>query len=175
MSTTDDSTSPRDDLSSDPRSRIRDPEDLDSVVFPSAVDLWVGFSLLMGPAFAGAIGIYAMWCGRHGDAVILFLVGAFCGLVTVLLVLPCRYTLNRDTLNARCGVLVWRIDLSEIVSAEPTQSPLSGPALSLRRIAVRTDRRTVRISPRDRQAFLRQLKRRMRRIGNPHADAVDDV
>lgn len=158
--------------SADSPTESNDPADSNPLVYPSAIDRWIGISLLLGPAIAGAIGIYAMWSGRHGEAVIVFLVGAFCGLITVLLVLPCRYTLHRDMLSARCGILVWRVDLNDIVAAEPSRSLLSGPALSLRRIAVRTDRRTLLVSPRDQKAFLQELGRRMRRVGNPHADAV---
>jgi membrane protein YdbS with pleckstrin-like domain len=129
-------------------------------IFDSAVDRWVVVVIGTTPAVALVAGGYAWWIGQADGAAILFGCGAVSTLVMLLFVFPCRYTLLPDAVSIRCGLILHQVPLSEIVSAEPTASLRSGPALSLKRIAIRTKKKTHIISPKDREGFLAELKRR---------------
>lgn len=76
-----------------------------------------------------------------------------------------------DRLIIRSGLLRWTIRLDEIVSDTPTSNPLSGPAWSLDRLAVKSRRagkvRTLLISPKQQHEFLRELRARAKETGNP--------
>lgn len=72
-----------------------------------------------------------------------------------------HYTLTDSTLQVRSGPFRWRIPLSEINGIEHTRSPLSSPALSLDRLQISYGRGSLlMISPRDRDAFMRELAAR---------------
>lgn len=80
-----------------------------------------------------------------------------------------RYGILGGVLVVRCGPFRWRIPLSGVDSVRPTRNPLSSPAPSLDRLAVRYDggRRTILISPEDKGGFLRALVTRA-----PHLELV---
>lgn len=71
------------------------------------------------------------------------------------------YTLDARSLRIRCGPFRWTIALKEIQSVTPTRNARSGPALSLDRLRIeyQTHHR-IMISPRDQEAFLRDLEHR---------------
>lgn len=126
-------------------------------VYESAIDWWVAVLLIMTPVTAAGIGGYFLWIGQPGDAATLFAAGALALLITLALTLPCRYTLLEDALSIRCGLICYQVPLDDIQTVEPTASLRSGPALSLRRVAVKTDRRTIILSPNDRDEFIADL------------------
>ena len=71
------------------------------------------------------------------------------------------YTLDARSLHVRCGPFRWTIALSEIHSVTPTRDARSSPALSLDRLRIEYGaRRPILISPRDQEAFLRDLEQR---------------
>jgi hypothetical protein len=78
--------------------------------------------------------------------------------------LPTYYEVQSDRLIIRSGLLRWSIQLDEIVSVTPVSNPLSGPAWSLDRLAVRSRHagkvRTMLISPKQRHEFLQELQAR---------------
>ncbi|TWU51026.1 hypothetical protein Poly51_43200 [Rubripirellula tenax] len=123
-------------------------------VYESAVDWWVGLLLILAPLMSAAIGVYAWWNGQPGDAMTLFIAGAVSSLVTAAFTVPCRYTVLDDAVSIRCGLICYQVPLSEIVSVERTASLKSGPSLSLKRVAIKTAKRTIIISPKDRDAFI---------------------
>lgn len=127
-------------------------------VYESAIDLWLAVLLLLGPAIATGAGLMLLFDGRHGDASILFLIAAFILLFTVAVTLPCRYTLLDDAVSIRCGLICYQIPYADIRDVQPSRSLRSAPALSLRRVAITTDRRTVLVSPKDRDRFLEDLR-----------------
>ena len=127
-------------------------------VYPSAVDSWIGAMLLLTPLCAAAIGIYLMVQGRAGDAMILFLTGAFAAIVTMAFTLPCRYTVLNDALSIRCGVLCYQIPLATIESVEPSRTIVSGPALSMKRVLIKTAKRDYILSPIDRDQFIEDIR-----------------
>lgn len=77
------------------------------------------------------------------------------------LALGTSYTLDARSLHIRCGPFRWTIALKEIHSVTPTRDAGSSPALSLDRLRVEYGaRRRILISPRDQEAFLRDLEHR---------------
>lgn len=136
-------------------------------VYASAIDWWIAVLLMLGPIVAAIAGVYAWTQGQADSAMILFLVGAATAAVSLALALPCRYTITEDDLAIRCGILLWHVDWENVVSAELTRTLLSGPALSLKRVAIvvrknpsgsRERLKTIVISPQDREAFLADIQ-----------------
>ena len=72
------------------------------------------------------------------------------------------YELMSGELLIRCGPFRLRVPLKEIRSVRPTRNPLSSPACSLDRLAIRWGprRKRVMISPEEKSAFLRALQER---------------
>lgn len=126
-------------------------------VYDSAVDLWILALILLGPLIAVAIGSYLLINGQADGAMYLFLTGAGSLILTIAFTLPCRYTILDDMLSIRCGMLFYQIPLDEIESVQPSASWKSGPALSLRRVEIKTKRRTILVSPQRRDEFIRNL------------------
>lgn len=69
------------------------------------------------------------------------------------------YGFGDGELYARSGPFRWRVRLDSIDEVRPSKNPLSAPAPSLDRLAVRyrNGRRLLLISPADKAAFLRAL------------------
>ncbi len=126
-------------------------------VYDSAVDLWIAALILLSPLTSVVIGIYLLVDGQADGAMYLFLIGAGVLLLTLVLIQPCRYTILDDSLSIRCGILFYQIPLNEIESVEASGSWLSGPALSLRRVKIKTSHRTILVSPKEREAFITNL------------------
>ena len=75
------------------------------------------------------------------------------------LLLATRYIITEDQLLVRSGPFRWRIPISEISGITSTYSPFSSPALSIRRLRIEYgDHKSVLISPRDRDNFIRQIE-----------------
>ena len=91
--------------------------------------------------------------------------GVFIGVVMALLSVPCHYTLTGDALIIKCGLFGRTIPLNKIHDAEKSYNPLSSPALSLKRIAIRgaNGKLFALISPKDRDVFIADLKSRLLR------------
>ncbi len=103
---------------------------------------------------AFAVGIY-LW--REGDmdgAKMLFLTAAATLAATLIFVVPCRYTVDDDELHIRCGIISYRVPIKLIDSVERSRTLISGPALSLNRVIVKTKLKNYILSPRDRDAFI---------------------
>jgi hypothetical protein len=113
----------------------------------------------MTPAIAVGFSVMLIRQGRAADAITLLLLGGGLLLVTLLFTIPCRYTLLADALSIRCGVICYQIPLSEIQRVEKSASLRSGPALSLRRVLVVTEKRGYLLSPKDREAFMADINR----------------
>ena len=126
-------------------------------VYPSATDQWLMALLYAGPVCLGGLGLYCIFDQRDAEAMTLLMMSV--GLIGLNLILtrPCRYTLTEDTLNVRCGLFSKTIALKDVVSAELSSSWLSGPALSLRRVRIRTSKKSVLVSPVDREQFIADL------------------
>jgi hypothetical protein len=123
-------------------------------VYRSAVDLWIAVLLLSPPVFAAAVAIFLWNEGNDRGAVLLMITAAGTLLVTLILTVPCRYTLEADELGVRCGLLSYRIPLKTIERVEPSRTIASGPALSMKRVVVYTRMKNYVLSPRDRDRFI---------------------
>lgn len=127
-------------------------------VYESAIDLWVAALILLSPLASAVIGVYLLIQGQADGAMVLFLVGAGSLILTIAFVHPCRYTILEDSISIRCGILFYQIPLAEIESVEPSSSWLSGPALSMRRVKIKSKKRTILVSPRERDEFISDLR-----------------
>ena len=127
-------------------------------VYDSAVDWWIAALVLLSPLTAVGIGVYLLIEGQADGAMYLFLIGAAAMVLTIALTHPCRYTILDDSLTIRCGIVFYQIPLDEIESVEPSGSWLSAPALSLRRVRIRSKQRTILISPEPRDEFIKDLR-----------------
>ncbi|WP_165440511.1 PH domain-containing protein [Rubripirellula amarantea] len=135
-------------------------------VYDSAIDAWVAALLIISPLSSVIIGVYLFLQGQSDDASIMFAAGAFTTMVIVACTLPCRYTLLEDAISIRCGIILfYQVAYTDIESADLSSSWLSGPALSLKRIAIKTKRRTIIVSPKDREQFLSELNERIANAG----------
>ncbi|KAA1260803.1 hypothetical protein LF1_33450 [Rubripirellula obstinata] len=133
-------------------------------VYESAIDRWVIALLLLSPLTSAAIGVYCFANGKADDAAILFAAAAFTLLVSIAFTLPCRYTLTADAISIRCGLFVfYRITYNDIESVQRTSTWRSGPALSLNRVEIKTNQKSVIISPVNRDQFIKDLTDRLPR------------
>lgn len=119
-------------------------------VYRSKVDVWL---------VALSVGIMAAACvpGLFFD----FSWGALTACLLALVVsvmFSIRYEISGDKLRVVCcWIFIETFDIHKITSVKPTRTILSSPAASLDRIEVRAGRRSVVISPRDKQAFVGHL------------------
>lgn len=128
-----------------------------TLVFAAKIDAW----LLVLIAGSTVVCLYGAWSVlgeagqvRWGTALILLVSAA----IPVWIVLSTSYTLSATRLKVRCGPFRWTIPLAEIRDVRPTRNPLSSPAPSLDRLHIEYGkRRSVMISPRDKEGFLREL------------------
>ena len=129
--------------------------------YDSAVDRWLAFLLLLPIVAAVAVGIVLVAMDRPSDAWVMF--GSAIGilLITAILTVPCRYTLLEDSLSVRCGVICYPIPYADIVGVRSGFTFASGPALSLRRVIVRTAKRDHILSPARRDSFMEDLQARL--------------
>lgn len=129
--------------------------------------------LLATPVLAATIGVYLVLEGENDGAVVLFLMAGATLFLTLSLTFPCRYTVTQDSLIVRCGLIGYRVPLNEIECVEPVFTFQSGPALSMRRVAVQTNTRKLILSPRDRDAFVEDLRRTVDQ-NSPTDDQLQD-
>ncbi|TWU10590.1 PH domain-containing protein [Allorhodopirellula heiligendammensis] len=130
-------------------------------VYRSAIDWWVGLLLVLPILFAVVLGIVLIFNDRAADASSMFLTAAAILIVTAIFAAPCRYTFLTDALSIRCGVICYQIPYDAIQGVNRSSTLRSGPALSLRRVAIQTDRREYIISPVHRERFINELKSRL--------------
>jgi hypothetical protein len=131
--------------------------------YRSKVDWWLGVLLGLAPALVVVGGVLAVVGGAPSDAYAAVGGLAVLGAVYGGLVLPMRYGMSDRELVVRHGLVRQRIRLADITEVKRTRSPLSSPALSLDRLAVKFGEgmfRSVMISPLEREAFLEELARK---------------
>ena len=131
-----------------------------AVTFPSRVDAWLVavllFALLSPLAAVFLVGANLVFAAV---SVLITL------LVVVLLLVPCRYTLEAEHLLIRCGLIRQRIAYRDITGVTTSGSVLSAPALSLKRVKLSYGRKghtsSQLVSPRDRDVFMQALRERV--------------
>ena len=129
--------------------------------FRSKVDLWlvavgIAIPIVVLEFFVEDSGV-SDW---SADAVVY-------GIVALVLLLfawtyfTTRYRFSSEFLLIKSGPFSWTIPLRSITKVEPSHNPASGPALSLDRLAIHYDSKTILVSPSDKQGFMTELKKRM--------------
>lgn len=118
--------------------------------FRSKVDCWIAALVLVAPV----LGLVAVVTARQWQVAVV----AVAVLLSIgAIVWPCDYTLDREGLLVRSGVIKWRVPYASIDRVYPTRNPLSSPAWSLDRIAIVYGRRRVMVSPEGKGDFLSML------------------
>jgi len=130
------------------------------IVYPSKRDAWL-VAVLWGGVVAVLGSVFTLWSNPEPLAsrvVMTVLLGAVAVLI-LWITYGTQYTLTAHELLIRSGPFRWRIALREIIEGFPTSNPVSGPACSLDRLCVRygIGRRSILISPQDKEAFLGEL------------------
>jgi membrane protein YdbS with pleckstrin-like domain len=132
------------------------------MAFPSRVDWWLAAIPVIGVAFVIFVGYRLQQIGS-GAYIVAFAVAALMVATTLLIAVPCVYVLEADALLIRSGVLRQRIPYQAITNLELSSSPMSSPALSLRRVKVSYGRASRLVSPVDREWFMRAVQERVSR------------
>jgi hypothetical protein len=129
--------------------------------FESKRDLWLVLLVRLTPA-AVLLVIGNAWYQTHGD-----LRGPIAGAVIVILLelffiesilRSTYYVIEGDMLIIRSSFLTWRLPIHEIRSLTPTRSALSSPALSLDRLRIDYGRKSILVSPAERERFVAMLR-----------------
>jgi len=123
--------------------------------FPTKIDWWLAAILVVVPiALAGQAWMYRSVATAIPLVVIVVMYG--------ILLIPISYTLGADSLEIRNGMIRSRIPYASIVSVQPTHNPLSAPAMSLDRLALKLGNgQTQLISPKDQTGFIQELSQRV--------------
>jgi hypothetical protein len=136
-----------------------------SPAYGSKIDGW-----LAALSLAGVVAILTtLSTASHigGAALTVFVVALACTILGLLIwvIVGTYYRFDGGVLVVCSGPFRWRIPVKEIQSIEPSNSPVSGPALSLDRLCIRYGEppRIMLISPRDRSGFLQEFERRRAR------------
>jgi hypothetical protein len=130
-------------------------------VYRSKIDWFVSVASV-GLVLAIGLGVKAALAnpGSGAGLVLAFVAPLSLGLM-IWTVFGTFYTLDDARLKVRGGPFCWQIELEEIRSVTPTRSPLSSPALSMDRLRIDYGQgRSLMVSPRDREAFVRDLLKR---------------
>lgn len=128
-------------------------------VYHSKVDTWIAVVLIaaIGVVLFSAVRVLI----RNGDtavwSILVLLIGVGGGLPLWILCAT-HYTLSDGMLSVRSGPFRWHIPVAKITSITPTSNAASSPALSLDRLNIRYgDHRSIMVSPREKDAFLRDI------------------
>lgn len=122
--------------------------------FKTAIDWWYYLLILVLAGVVGSRLFTALEISSFQHQIILTGVTIVVIGFPVLLIFTTDYSVDSETLRIRAGPFRWRIKLSEIEKVEPSNSPLSSPALSLKRLKITySGGRTILVSPQDRSGF----------------------
>ncbi len=125
---------------------------MNKTIYKSKVDMWliIGiYSITVIPVLPSFF-IDISW-GVIG--VTLFIL-----LMEPLLLFNIAYIIHGDCLEIRCSYLFTeKYNINDITEINPTRTLLAAPAASLDRIEIKCDTKTVIISPRKKDEFIKQL------------------
>jgi len=129
------------------------------MLFRSKIDAWL-LIVLVGAAILTLVAAGGAVRQASGMAVLVpVLVVAIGASLPIWILASTSYTVEDRTLHVRSGPFTWHIPVSSITSIKPSNSPISGPALSLTRLRVEYGSgKSILISPADQQAFLRAIE-----------------
>ena len=126
----------------------------------SAIDWWIQLLVVLPMLTGSAIIVAGLATGHDRLRTIGVLSTAGYCLLLGLVVLPIVYVVGDHGLTIRAGLIRLRIPWDRLVEIAPSSSPMSSPAMSLKRLDVRYTKlegtpKHVLISPLDRPAFLK--------------------
>ncbi|MCC5834642.1 MAG: PH domain-containing protein [Opitutales bacterium] len=128
--------------------------------FKSAVDVWVLLFLVGTPVLLIALGASKL-DSAPGAAYFQMGFGVLVGALIALLSIPCYYDMDDQELTIRGGFFAYSLPLNRIHKVELANGLWVAPALSVKRICiVMDDAQSHMISPKDREAFIRELEDR---------------
>jgi membrane protein YdbS with pleckstrin-like domain len=141
-------------------------------VYPSAVDWWWMVPLMIVVVYVCYVDIVTKF--QQGEVLEGWIAVGVVLLVALLfpaIIIPCRYTFLDDGLLIQSGLIKKKIDYHLMRDVTPSRNPLSAPALSLRRVKIKFDRGFALVSPKRRDEFIVELKRRIyqEREGSLHS------
>lgn len=127
----------------------------------SKVDWWIATLLIGSLLFFIVFGIYLM--GKDPPLGMISIgIGIFMSALIKLIGIPCKYILYDDRLLVQSGILKYIIDYADITDVAKSRNPLSAPAFSLKRVKIKHRKGFILISPRNRDAFITDLKARLK-------------
>ena len=131
-------------------------------VYPSAVDWWWMAPLMVVVVYVCYVDIVTKF--QQGEVLDGWIAVGVVILVVLLfpaIIIPCRYTFLDDGLLIQSGLIKKKIDYRLMRDVTPSRNPLTAPALSLRRVKIKFDRGFALVSPKRRDEFIVELKRRV--------------
>ena len=106
--------------------------------FESKIDAWLAYVIYGAALICLFTSIYVVYTSPGIGSYLLSVV-IFCGgfLFPLWLVRSTAYLVGTSTLVIKSGPFRWLIELDDIVDIEASSNPISSPALSLDRLAIR--------------------------------------
>lgn len=128
------------------------------MLFRSKIDLWLAIALI-GTVIITLAAAVATLQRASGVALLLAISIAISTVLPIWTLAFTIYMVEGKTLLIRSGPFRWRIPVSSIRRIEPSNSVLSGPALSLVRLRIEYGTgQSILVSPADQQGFLRAIE-----------------
>jgi hypothetical protein len=131
--------------------------------FPSKVDVWLAIPIWGALLLVIIVGFLSMFSANMNmqERVVLFLVHFALPCFLIWMLTTTCYIIDERNLVIQYGPFKKTVPLESIKRVRRTSNPLSSPALSLKRLEiVYSDHKTVLISPKDREEFMRMLQKR---------------
>lgn len=137
-----------------------------ATVYKSKTDAWLVAVLALAIAVSLSASATVMLAGGSATWWVVGVTVALGIGLPLWVLLGTDYRLESGQLHVRSGPFNWRIPVATITNIVPTSNPLSSPALSLDRLRIEYENgKTIMISPRDRDRFLRDMEV-MRRVAS---------
>ena len=131
------------------------------MTFNSAVDLWL--LVIVALVVIISLGVSIRLVLQSSPAGYLRVIGVMAvGIgLPFWLFYSTQYVVIDEVLQIQSGPFKWTIPITSISQVVETSNPLSSPALSLRRLEITYgERKTVMVSPKDRNGFLKAIGQR---------------
>ena len=135
------------------------------MVFKSKVDAWILALVFGGPLVSVGIVLSLAFTVRGAGAALAFgaVVVAASLAFTAWVFSTTDYRIESGVLTIRSGPFRWRVPVPAIATVTATSNPLSSPALSLDRLAIRYRKengreRTIMVSPANKNGFIAALR-----------------
>ena len=130
--------------------------------YPSALEKWVVAILIAVPLCPLVLGIVIAFTFKVEAGLTIIITAAVAGTLIALFTIPRYYTLDDEKLTIRSGIIRDKVPLARIRRVKNTNALYSSPpALYIRRVEVITNERIYLISPKDRDAFIADLRARI--------------